>query len=53
MTLLGYGINAQRSDGRGGYSAGLAFQYNFGNTTSASDKAFKELEESETETATR
>jgi hypothetical protein len=38
-----YGIDAMRSDGRGGYSAGMMFQYNFGKTTFASDRAFEEL----------
>lgn len=46
VSLLGYGINAQRKGGEGGYSIGFAFQYNFGDTVSASDKAFEQLESS-------
>ena len=38
-----YGINAVRGDGRGGYSAGMMFQYNFGKTTLVSDRAFEGL----------
>jgi hypothetical protein len=38
-----YGIDAIRSDGRGGINAGMMFQYNFGKTTFASDRAFEEL----------
>jgi hypothetical protein len=38
-----YGIDAIRSNGRGGYSAGMMFQYNFGKTTLASDRAFEGL----------
>ena len=42
---LGYGINAIRSDGRGGYSAALMLQYNLGRTSSsASDRAFENLQ---------
>jgi hypothetical protein len=41
--VSGYGIDAIRSDGRGGYNAGLMFQYNFGKTAFASDRAFEEL----------
>ncbi len=44
MSLFGYGVDAMRSDGRGGYSIALAFQYNFGSTETASDRAFQELE---------
>lgn len=44
MSILGYGVDAMRSDGRGGYSVALAFQYNFGSTTTDSDRAFQELE---------
>lgn len=41
----GYGIDAIRSDGRGGYSACLMLQYNFARTvTSASDRAFDALQ---------
>lgn len=45
MSILGYGVDAMRSGGRGGYSVALAFQYNFGNTVTDSDRAFQELEE--------
>ena len=38
-----YGIDAIRSDGRGGYNLGMMFQYNFGRTAFASERAFKEL----------
>jgi hypothetical protein len=38
-----YGIDAIRSDGRGGYDVGMVFQYNFGRTGFASDRAFEEL----------
>ena len=41
--ISAYGIDAIRSDGRGGYNAGLVFQYNFGRTAFASDRAFEEL----------
>jgi hypothetical protein len=39
----GYGIDAIRSDGRGGISLAMMFQYNFGKTSFASDRAFEEL----------
>jgi hypothetical protein len=39
-----YGIDAIRSDGRGGYNIGMMVQYNFGRATEfASDRAFEEL----------
>jgi hypothetical protein len=38
-----YGIDAIRSNGRGGYNLGTMFQYNFGKTTFASDRAFEDL----------
>jgi len=38
-----YGIDAIRNNGRGGYNAGMMFQYNFGATTFTSDRAFEEL----------
>ena len=38
-----YGIDAIRSDGRGGYNVGMMFQYNFGKTGFASDRAFEQL----------
>ncbi|MEI7533153.1 MAG: hypothetical protein WCK57_02210 [Verrucomicrobiae bacterium] len=46
MSLLGYGIQAERSNGRGGWTLGMAFQYNFGSTDYAGHKAWEELEES-------
>ena len=45
MSLAGYGINAQRQDGRGGYSFGMAFQYNFGALKYGAMKAYEQLEE--------
>jgi len=50
ITLFGYGIQAQRSNGEGGYNAAIAFQYNFGSTEMASDKAFEELQQAHTAT---
>lgn len=44
---FGYGFEAERSNGRGGYSLGLAFQYNFGAIQTDSDKAWEELEQAE------
>jgi hypothetical protein len=44
VAAFGYGIDAIRSDGRGGYSAALLLQYNFGKLTSASDRAFENLQ---------
>jgi hypothetical protein len=41
--LSAYGIDAIRSDGRGGYDVAMVFQYNFGRTSFASDRAFEEL----------
>ena len=43
MATTGYGIDAIRSDGRGGYNVGTMFQYTFGKTSFASDRAFEEL----------
>jgi hypothetical protein len=43
MMTSAYGIDAIRSDGRGGYNIGMMFQHNFGGTTFASDRAFEEL----------
>lgn len=37
-------MDAIRRDGRGGYSASLLLQYNFGKLTSASDRAFENLQ---------
>jgi hypothetical protein len=44
VTAFGYGIDAIRSDGRGGYSVAFLLQYNFGKLTSASDRAFESLQ---------
>jgi hypothetical protein len=41
--ISSYGIDAIRSDGRGGYNIGMMFQYNFGRLSFASDHAFDEL----------
>jgi hypothetical protein len=43
LLVSAYGIDAIRSDGRGGYNLGMMFQYNFGKTSFASDRAFEEL----------
>jgi hypothetical protein len=53
QSLFGYGITARRSDGTGGYSAGFAFQYNFGGLITDSDRAFQELEAHYNSTPTR
>jgi hypothetical protein len=44
FSMFGYGVEAERSDGRGGYTLALMFQYNFGETKTASDKAFEQLQ---------
>ena len=44
VTAFGYGIDAIRSDGRGGYSIAFLLQYNFGRLSSASDRAFESLQ---------
>jgi len=45
MLTSAYGIDAIRSDGRGGYNLGMMFQYNFAAKASfASDRAFDELQ---------
>jgi len=41
--ISAYGIDAIRSNGRGGYNLGMMFQYNFGKTQFASDQAFDGL----------
>ncbi len=41
--ISGYGLDAIRSDGRGGYSVGLMFQFNFSKRSFASDRAFAQL----------
>jgi hypothetical protein len=43
LVASAYGIDAMRSDGRGGYSIATLFQFNFGQTTFASDRAFEQL----------
>jgi hypothetical protein len=43
MVISSYGIDAIRSDGRGGYNIGTMLQYNFGKTTFGSERAFEEL----------
>jgi len=43
LVMSSYAIDAIRSDGRGGYSLGVMFQYNFGKTIFSSDRAFEEL----------
>jgi hypothetical protein len=43
LAVSSYGIDAMRSDGRGGYNVGMMFQYNFGGTKFASDRAFEEM----------
>jgi hypothetical protein len=44
VAAFGYGIDAIRSDGRGGYSVALLLQYNFGKLSFASDRAFENLQ---------
>jgi hypothetical protein len=44
VTAFGYGIDAIRSDGRGGYSLSFMLQYNFGKVSFASDRAFENLQ---------
>lgn len=44
VVASGYGIDAIRSDGRGGYSVAFMLQYNFGKLSSASDRAFENLQ---------
>jgi hypothetical protein len=43
-SLFGFGFQAQRDNGRGGYSLGVALQYNFGVTKMASDEAYDQLQ---------
>jgi hypothetical protein len=43
VAAFGYGIDAIRNDGRGGYDVCLLLQYNFGRLSSASDRAFENL----------
>jgi hypothetical protein len=43
LAAYGYGVDAIRSDGRGGHSVSALFQYIFGPTTFASDRAFEAL----------
>ena len=44
-SMVGYGFEARRDNGQGGWSLGLAFQYNFGPKVMDSDKAYTQLEE--------
>jgi len=44
MSLFGYGFEARREHGQGGYSLGMAFQYNFGSLQYAGMKEYEELE---------
>jgi hypothetical protein len=44
VVASGYGIDAIRSDGRGGYSVCFLLQYNFGKLSFASDRAFENLQ---------
>jgi hypothetical protein len=48
MSLFGYGFEAHREHGQGGYSFGLAFQYNFGSLQYAGMKAYEQLEQMHT-----
>jgi hypothetical protein len=43
LVTSAYGIDAIRTGGRGGYNVGVMFQYNFGKTDFASDRAFEAL----------
>ncbi len=43
LSMFGYGFEAERSNGDGGYTLALAFEYNFGNTKLASDEAYDDL----------
>jgi hypothetical protein len=43
LSMFGYGFQAERSNGEGGYTLALAFQYNFGKTKMASDEAYDDL----------
>jgi hypothetical protein len=43
LATAAYGIDAMRTGGRGGYGVGVMFQYNFGKTDFASDRAFEAL----------
>jgi hypothetical protein len=45
MSVFGYGFQAKRGDDRGGCTLGMAFQYNFGSTQYASEKAYEELQQ--------
>jgi len=44
VAAFGYGIDAIRSDGRGGYGVSFMLQYNFGKLSFASDRAFENLQ---------
>ena len=43
--VFGYGFEAHRESGQGGYSFGLAFEYNFGSTKTASHEAYEKLQD--------
>src|SRR5258705_4291459 len=43
LMTTSYGIDAIRRNGRGGYNAGMMFQYNFCQKTLSSDRAFQKL----------
>ncbi|MDD5141435.1 MAG: hypothetical protein PHY43_14395 [Verrucomicrobiales bacterium] len=45
MSMASYGFEAHREDGQGGYSLGLAFQYNFGSTKTAGELGYEKLQE--------
>lgn len=49
ISVFGYGFQAVRGGDRGGCTLGAAFQYNFGSTQYASQKAYEELQDSEEE----
>jgi hypothetical protein len=44
LGIFGYGFQAQRRHGDGGYTLGCAFQYNFGKTKLSSDEAYEHLQ---------
>ena len=43
MATSAYGIDVRRGEGRGGCSSEMMFQYNFGKSVVASDRAFEDL----------
>ncbi|HXI73215.1 MAG TPA: hypothetical protein VNN22_22990 [Verrucomicrobiae bacterium] len=48
LSLVGYGFEAEREHGRGGYSVAVAFQYNFGSTRTAGLEGYEALQEMHT-----